>query len=368
MRKALFLEHQKDFGGGQVVLSKIIKSVSTDLEKIFVIAPRGGNLREKLDERFKGRLTFLELPDFYIKDGKKSLIDYMKIIFLNIYAIIFLKYFYSSNFIYINGLRLIFSGAILSTLCLKKFYMHLHIDHSKLEKLFIIFFSYLPNFKKIISNSNFIEMRFLKYKKIYFDNSKILTIENCLDDKFENLPFTKRFKNSDFNIGVFGTLTPDKGQDTVINIAKKFLKLNFFIVGKVGKGREKWFSVLKDSASKNVKFYPFTDDINQFINKKKINIIIVPSKWEEPFGLISIESMAASCISILRNKGGLEEISNNTQALTFKNKKALEQLLSALLTKSPQDLNEISENQFNRTKEKYGSEGFSEKFFKLLID
>ena len=43
----------------------------------------------------------------------------------------------------------------------------------------------------------------------------------------------------------------------------------------------------------------------QFLNKSEI--VVVPSRWEEPFGRTSLEASANGCAVIITNKGGLPE-------------------------------------------------------------
>ena len=61
-----------------------------------------------------------------------------------------------------------------------------------------------------------------------------------------------------------------------------------------------------------------------FLNHKKVleildktSISIVPSKWEEPFGRTALEASSRGCATIISNKGGLPETTN--QAIILKN-------------------------------------------------
>ena len=61
-----------------------------------------------------------------------------------------------------------------------------------------------------------------------------------------------------------------------------------------------------------------------FLNHKKVleildktSISIVPSKWEEPFGRTALEASSRGCATVISNKGGLPETTN--QAIILKN-------------------------------------------------
>ena len=49
----------------------------------------------------------------------------------------------------------------------------------------------------------------------------------------------------------------------------------------------------------------------------KVSISVVPSRWEEPFGRTALESSSRGCATIISNKGGLPETTN--QAIILKN-------------------------------------------------
>ena len=49
----------------------------------------------------------------------------------------------------------------------------------------------------------------------------------------------------------------------------------------------------------------------------KSSISVVPSKWEEPFGRIALEATSRGCATIISNRGGLKETTN--QAIILKN-------------------------------------------------
>ena len=77
-----------------------------------------------------------------------------------------------------------------------------------------------------------------------------------------------------------------------------------------------------------------------FVNKTNLNkimkrssIIVIPSIWEEPFGLVAAEAMSYGTAIIASNVGGLPEIIGNNGILIKKiNSKVISEKLNLLLS------------------------------------
>ena len=130
------------------------------------------------------------------------------------------------------------------------------------------------------------------------------------DDIFKRINIKK---NKDF---IFcGRLVRDKGADVLINafslVLKKYKKSNLTIVGD---GPE--YKILKEKSKelgmqKNIQF---TGSLTGTILNKKLNehyCMIVPSLWNEPFGIVALEGLATTEFVISSNKGGLPEVMKN---------------------------------------------------------
>ena len=134
-----------------------------------------------------------------------------------------------------------------------------------------------------------------------------------------------------------GRLVSDKGPDLAITalyeLNKKGLDKNLTIIGD-GPEKEnlKKLSSSLDLDSKiNFKSSLFGEELVMQLNKH--NFLLVPSVWEEPFGLVVLEAMACGCIPIVSNSGGLPEALGNAGLLFDKgNLNALVEKMEYLIT------------------------------------
>ena len=67
----------------------------------------------------------------------------------------------------------------------------------------------------------------------------------------------------------------------------------------------------------------------QFLNKSEI--VVVPSRWEEPFGRTALESSSRACATIISAKGGLPETTDHCIVLKKLNSTELYNQLKKLI-------------------------------------
>lgn len=174
-----------------------------------------------------------------------------------------------------------------------------------------------PYFSKdisaVIGVSKFVLDKHLEYG--LFKNAKIKTyIHNVLDiDKLPEVKVKKEEKTK-FVFGFIGTLTPAKG---IENLLKVFSQIEFDDVELLiaGKGNLDYEHYLKKNYNKNnIKFLGFQNP-NEFF--KRIDILIVPSIWNESFGLVILESFINMVTVIASKRGGIPEIVNEKNGYLF---------------------------------------------------
>ncbi len=161
----------------------------------------------------------------------------------------------------------------------------------------------VKNLKFIIFNSNWTKKRFLsdlrlppKLKK------KLLVIHQSTNETKVNLRKKKKI------ISFIGKLNTSKGYDLFGNALKKILiKYPDWKAIVIGDEKRENFNVQQ----KNYILLGFKkhEYIMNFL--KKVNICVVPSRWEEPFGRVALEASSRGCALIISNKGGLTEAITN---------------------------------------------------------
>tara|TARA_R110000868_G_scaffold8774_13_gene44949 strand:+ start:1079 stop:2095 length:1017 start_codon:yes stop_codon:yes gene_type:complete len=189
-----------------------------------------------------------------------------------------------------------------------------------------------------------------RIKKLWLKRAnKIIAVSNALANNLpkNTLVIKNPYRDTLFKIDenivrdkdfVFlGRLVSDKGPDLAITalyeLNKKGLDKNLTIIGD-GPEKEnlKKLSSSLDLDSKiNFKSSLFGEELVMQLNKH--NFLLVPSVWEEPFGLVVLEAMACGCIPIVSNSGGLPEALGNAGLLFDKgNLNALVEKMEYLIT------------------------------------
>jgi glycosyltransferase involved in cell wall biosynthesis len=120
-----------------------------------------------------------------------------------------------------------------------------------------------------------------------------------------------------------GRLVSDKGADLAISAISKIISNDVFddisltIVGNGPERQELENDVLSLKLNEKITFLGALkgESLVTCLNRHKF--LIVPSMWEEPFGIVALEGMACGCIPIVSDGGGLPEAIGNA-GLTFK--------------------------------------------------
>jgi hypothetical protein len=125
-----------------------------------------------------------------------------------------------------------------------------------------------------------------------------------------------------------GKLNESKGydiyKDSVIKILDEFHGWKAYSIGDESRERPKIYH-------KNHKELGFLKHkkVLQFLNKSEI--VVVPSRWEEPFGRTALESSSRACATIISNKGGLPETTDHCIILKKLNSTELYNQLKKLI-------------------------------------
>jgi glycosyltransferase involved in cell wall biosynthesis len=131
--------------------------------------------------------------------------------------------------------------------------------------------------------------------------SRIDVIPNWMDRR--TLEYKERPLRQPVVIGLLGQISPHKGHDDAIEMIDRLGSGFKLLIG--GIGRDDYVAMLKGRAhALPVEFTGFVPAA-RFL--EGIDILILPS-WEEPFGIVVLEAMAAGINVIATNAGGPPEI------------------------------------------------------------
>lgn len=185
----------------------------------------------------------------------------------------------------------------------------------------------------------FVNISCSEFVKSTLPKKRGFVIHNAYDSEifYDLIPFDNRIKDVIF----VGRLVSDKGVDTLIRalgiISSQNQKIiNLEIVGEGPELKSLEKLILSLGIEKQIKF------LGKLTGKalaKKINehqLMVVPSKWKEPFGLVALEGLACGCKMVVSKNGGLQE-ATGSMAEVFENDSKLS-LASAILAavKNPQ--------------------------------
>ena len=155
------------------------------------------------------------------------------------------------------------------------------------------------------------------------------------EDIFYEIPEIPRNKELVF----LGRLVSDKGVDLLLealaNLKQMGLTPRLTIIGR-GPEESKLRQQAKDlDIISQIDFVgaKVEKELAQLLNAHKI--MVVPSRWQEPFGIVALEGIACGCVVIGSQEGGLKNAIGSC-GVTFPNGdvRGLVQILADLLTKS----------------------------------
>ncbi len=172
----------------------------------------------------------------------------------------------------------------------------------------------LKKVTNIFCVSSYIKKKFLE--GLDDDHSKVHVIYNGVERKTKKPP--KKIKEIIFS----GRFVPEKGVHLYVNavsgIAKHFPDWKFRLIGSTYLGSN---SNQSKYALQNIKNFNkigkqaiFDGFLSSNILQRRMksaSIIIIPSLWNEPFGLVVAEAMSNGVAIITSNVGGIPEIINN---------------------------------------------------------
>jgi len=300
--KVLMLNEIKDWGGGEVLTLDLASALIKNGVDLTLACNRESILSGKAEEAGIPVITF----------PMRNEID----IFAVIYIVSLIKRD-KYDVIHCHTMRDHVLGSLAGKYSGKAVVVRTQHIHYPDYPSFIAKLAYRKWTDRIICNSEYIKQNLLKSG---IDLNLLNVIHNGIDlSKFQELNNMEQYYSEfglnkrEIVIGSVGSLFKTKGHEFLIKalpgVLVKYPEAKLFIVGK-GPERNNLESISRELGVKeHVIFTGFRKDVPHII--KLFDVMVVPSVWEEPFGLVNIEAMYAGIPLIATNVGGIPEIVKN---------------------------------------------------------
>jgi len=152
----------------------------------------------------------------------------------------------------------------------------------------------------VVGISKFILKRFTDFH--YFQRAKKYVIYNSRNIPESPIPEERKIGQS-LRVGYIGTLAEKKGVEWLIN---QFNKIDADASLVIAGGGQKAYEAHLRATTRNPKisFVGYVDPAEFY---KQIDVLVVPSLWQEPLGMVAIEALAYHVPVIANAIGGLQE-------------------------------------------------------------
>lgn len=179
---------------------------------------------------------------------------------------------------------------------------------------------------------------------------KSIVIHNFVDSEFRITNQGER----PFDFCFLGRLVSDKGADILIQaFAQLYQENKQLSLTIIGEGPDFFYleRLVDDLGIREA--VQFSGSLTGDVLVNKLNqhkVLVAPSKWKEPFGLIALEGLACGCKVVCADEGGLAEATGSFGFLFERNNaKALAKTMKAALETSLKDASTHLQ-QFNKVK------------------
>ena len=327
MKHIVFLEQYGSLGGGQQVLLELVRAALHTGFRATVLIPKGPCV-DRL--RALGAQTIV-VPECRLSQGKKNIADIFRFAWYGCRTFLrHISLLRHADLIYVNGNRLSPVAMLAQLMLGRKAAYHIHLNHGGLERKLFLLALRLKSTRALVLPSEFIRRELLA-ADVRFDDPRVQVVPNGLDARFSDIPFQDRFTGRPLqHIGIVGRVSPEKGQDVLIPMAKHFPQLQFHVLGDAAFSSEDYYERLKREAPENVHFHGWVDDLPAKVNEIGLQVCLVPSRVKEAAPLVPLQMAALSCLIIVRKLGALEDVARELGLGMFEKDEELTDLLQDL--------------------------------------
>lgn len=305
----LFLDQYGAIGGGQRILLDLVAAARSRGSKVHLLCP-SGPLADLARQR-GAEVHAIDLPS--MRSGPKSLLTMVRAWFSSHrIALEHRTLAGECDLLVVNGPRTIGIAREWVRGLHKPAVLYLHGVYGALENLLIRSFLRLPR-TAAIAPSPIIAAPFAGLKNLH-------TISNWVSQEFLTSPRSPdRLRQvlgiTDLNpiVLVPGRFSPNKGQLLVLEAQRQLLDLpcHFVFSGaplfeERGRAVEQALTAAAKAEPQRVHVMHWEGALPALFDGA--DIVVVPSVWQEPFGLTAVEAMARGCPLIVTDRGMLPQI------------------------------------------------------------
>jgi glycosyltransferase involved in cell wall biosynthesis len=340
--KILFVDQNSSLGGGQRVLLDLVSYAKNCGHDVSLLLPDEGYVTKAAREAGIPVCTF-SFP--VMTPGRKSILEkisYPYHSFRASGAVSGRALQFEADLIFANGPRVFLPCAMAGKSAGIPVHLQLHLLFEQgIEKQLI---SYLLKSDAVRSAVACSEKVFEPFKDIFPQKMKVVPY-------WVSPPFLTELSRRDeirkslsldvdkIAVGVMGRISPTKGQKLFMNallpLQKKYEALHLVIAGwsDFESGNEEREIRETARASGNGERIHFTGMVEGSDFYDGMDVLVVPSMWEEPFGLVSVEGMARELPVVATRSGALAEIveDGKTGFVVSKDEKQLREAVEKLL-------------------------------------
>ncbi|HVT11255.1 MAG TPA: glycosyltransferase family 4 protein [Fimbriimonadaceae bacterium] len=303
MARILFIDQYATLGGGQRILLDVVEAFAEEGHACVVALPGKGEVTEALD-RLGVRHEPLPVPE--LSAGKKGLPDFLRFLAGSrklARAIKALSRDVGADIVYVNGPRCIL-GAVLAKV--EPVVIAIHLIHGGFERRLLAWCFARPEVRLVTFCSRFAMEPFAGLAKgRIFENWVSPAILEAPDSRAASRR-ELGLEEREVAVGVLGRISPFKGQaflcKALLPVLREASPIRLFVAG--AKDHETQGEDLPKS--------PFIREMGKVPAPARfldaMDILVVPSLWEEPFGLVAIEGMARGLPVVATRSGCLPEI------------------------------------------------------------
>ena len=207
-------------------------------------------------------------------------------------------------------------------------------------------------------------------------DTKTITVHNGIDLMDFTIEKRKEHDASDhFTIIFMGRIIPEKGIDQLIDAMLKlhhFPDIRLVVVGgsnyanSIPSDFEQQLRQKAEPIKDRILFTDYIAHDKLYMHLQQADIAVLPSFWEEPFGLTCVEAMTAGLPLITTRSGGIPEICEGVATIVDK-ENIVDNLASAILDlyQHPEKRKAMSLASMERAK-LFDKETYARNFFKAL--